>query len=167
MLGFCSSVEFSFFLPFNYYFFKLTVFEVSFSQPSRWNSFFLLVSALLSLVQWFVQSSYRVRFVLSFFFLLWWARLSDMVILSAGDWVCIFCFIHYLDEVSWAGCYCCLGDAGFCLQVVSLVWVLSIWYSLGLVLWSSRVLESVLPPQRFRAWSLVRKEDSTSGLLWH
>ena len=42
------------------------MFEVSFSQASRLNSFFLLVSALLKLVQWFVKASYRVIFVLSF-----------------------------------------------------------------------------------------------------
>ena len=36
------------------YIFNLTVFEVSFSQTSRLNSFFLLVSAFLSLVQRFV-----------------------------------------------------------------------------------------------------------------
>ena len=44
-----------------------TVFEVSFSQGSRLNSFFLLVSALLTLFQWFLWASYTVIFVLSFF----------------------------------------------------------------------------------------------------
>ena len=71
-LDFCVSSLFlhlcSISLPFHYFFFKLIVFEVSFSQASRLNSFFLLVSALLRLVQWFVQASYRVRFVLSFCF---------------------------------------------------------------------------------------------------
>ena len=33
-----------------------------------------------------------------------------------------------------------------------------------LVLWQSRVLESVLPLQMLRASSLVKNEDSTSGL---
>jgi len=33
---------------------KFTVFDVSFSQVSRLNYFFVLVSALLWLVQWFV-----------------------------------------------------------------------------------------------------------------
>ena len=56
-------------------FFKIIVFEVSFSQASRkvelfsWrrlNSFFVLVSDLLRLVQWFVWASDRVKFVLSF-----------------------------------------------------------------------------------------------------
>ena len=42
------------------------MFEVSFSLASRLNSFFLLVSALLRLVQWFVKAFYRVRLVLSF-----------------------------------------------------------------------------------------------------
>ena len=45
---------------------------------------------------------------------------------------------------------------GWCrswIQVVSFVWVLTIWYSLGLVLCWSSVLESALLPQRLRAWS--------------
>ena len=44
------------------------MFEVSYSQASRLNSFFLLVSALISLVQSFVLALYRLRFVLSFLF---------------------------------------------------------------------------------------------------
>ena len=37
-------------------------------------------------------ASYRVRSVLSFFclFFLWWARLNELLILSADDWVCVF-----------------------------------------------------------------------------
>ena len=58
-------------------------------------------------------------------FFLWWARLSDGIILSADDWVCIFVLFF-----RWG-----LGDAWSCIQVVSFVWVLTIWYSLGLVLW--------------------------------
>ena len=46
-----------------------------------------------------------------------------------------FCFVCCLDEASWTGCYWWLGDAGSCIQVVSSVWVLTIWYSLGLVLY--------------------------------
>ena len=46
------------------------------------------------------------------------------------------------------GCYWWLDDAGSCITVVFFVWVLTIWYTLGLVLWYSRVLESVLPLQR-------------------
>ena len=42
------------------------MFEVSFFQASRLNYFFLLVSVLLKLVQWFVSASCRLRFVLSF-----------------------------------------------------------------------------------------------------
>ena len=42
-----------------------------------------------------------------------------------------FCFVCCLDEASCTGCYCCLGDAGSYIQVVSFVWVLTIWYSLG------------------------------------
>ena len=54
--------------------------------------FFLLVSALLSLVQWFVWVSCRVKFVLSFcsfaFPLMGKAEWGG--ILYADDWVCIF-----------------------------------------------------------------------------
>ena len=68
------------------------MFEVSFSQASRLNSFFLLVSALLRLVQWFVEVLYKVKFVLSFCLFVFplVARLSEVVTLSAADWVCIF-----------------------------------------------------------------------------
>ena len=59
-----------------------------------------------------------------------------------------------------------VGNAGSCIQVVFFVWVLTIWYSLRLVLWLSRVLESVLLLQKLWAWFLVRNKDSTSGLLW-
>ena len=66
-----------------------------------------------------------------------------------------FCFVCCLQEASCTECYWWLGNAGSCIQMASFVWVLTIWYSLGLVLWQSRVLESVLPLQRLRAWSWV------------
>ena len=78
-----------------------------------------------------------------------------------------FCFVCCLDEASCTVCYWWVSDARSCVQVVSFVWVLSIWYSLGLVLWYPRVLESVLPLLSLRAWSLFRNEDSTHGVLWH
>ena len=105
------------------------------SLQGKLNSFFLLVSALLSLVQWFVWTLYRVRFVLSF---------------------CLFaCFPS--DGQGWVRWYSCLLMIGFaflfCLLfrwgilhrmilVVGWCWVLyssgflcvnSIWSSLGLV----------------------------------
>ena len=98
----CAVLLCLFFLSFLFFsfFFWVIVFEVSFSLASKrvelfsWRRltyFFLLVSALLRLVQWFVWALYRVRFVLSFcLFFLWWARLNYVVILSANDWVCIF-----------------------------------------------------------------------------
>ena len=46
-----------------------------------------------------------------------------------------FCFLCCLDEASCTGCYWRLGDAGSCIQVVSLLWVLTIWYPLGLDPW--------------------------------
>ena len=41
-----------------------------------------------------------------------------------------FCYVCSLDEVSCTGCYWWLGDSRSCIQVVSLVRVLTIWYSL-------------------------------------
>ena len=64
-----------------------------------------------------------------------------------------FCFICCLDDESLRGCYWWLGDAGSCIQVGSFVCILTIWYSVGLILWYSRVMESVLPLQRLRVWS--------------
>ena len=154
------------------------MFEVSFSKASRkveffpWrklNSFFLFVSALIRLVQWFVWALYRIRFVLSFY-------LFVFPLMGKAEWggnpVCWWldlysCFVCCLDEESRTRCYWWLSDAGSRIQVVSFVWVLTIWYSLGLVLFSLGSWKSVLPLQRLRAWSLVRNEDSTSGLLWH
>ena len=109
-----------------------------------------------------------MRFLLSFFV----SFSSDRKAKWGGSPVCwwldlYFYFISCLVGAHCTGCYWWLGDARSCIQAVSFVWVLTIWYSLRLVLWWSRVLESVLPRQRLRAWSLVRNEDSTSGLLWH
>ena len=64
-----------------------------------------------------------------------------------------FCFVCCLDKASCTVCYWWLGDAESCIQVVSFVWVLTIWHSLGLVFWLSRVLDSVqglleLTPQK-------------------
>ena len=129
------------------------MFEISFSQPSRLNSFSLLLAALLRLVQWFVWASYRVRLVLS----------VSLFSPDGHSWVrgrpvCwwlgwYLCFICCSDEACCTGCYWWCSDAGSCIPVVSFVWVLTVWYSLGWVLWWSRVLESLLPLQRFRAWS--------------
>jgi len=105
--------------------------KVEFFPWRRLNSFFLLVSALLRLVQWFVWASFRVRFVLSF-------CLFVSPLMGKAEWggnpVCwwlglYFCFVCCLDEVSCTGCYWWLGGAGSCIQVVSFVWALTVWYS--------------------------------------
>ena len=109
------------------------MFEVSFSQASRLNSFFLFVSALLRLVQWFVWASYRVRFVLSF---------------------CLFvCFSS--DGQGWVRWYYSLLMIGFvfllCLlfrwdvlhRVVLVIGWCQIWYSSGFLHVSSHYL--ILP----------------------
>ena len=67
-------------------------------------------------------------------FFLWWAGLSEMVVLSDGLGLC-FCFVCCLDELSCTGCYWWLGDVGSCITVVSCMWVFTIWYLLELVLW--------------------------------
>ena len=155
------------------------MFEVSFSQASRkveffpWrrlNSFFLLVSSLLRLIQWFVWASYRVRFVLSF------CLMFVFPLMGKAEWggalVCwwlvfYFCFVCCLNEASCTGCYCWLGGALSCIQVVSFVWVFTTWYSLGLILWQPRALESVLPLPKLSVWSRVRNKDFTICLLWN
>ena len=87
-----------------------------------------------------------------------------------------FFFVCCLDETSWTGCYWWLGDAGSCIQVVLFKWILTIWYSLGLVLWYSRVLESMLSLQRllisgqdwrFHKWFvMVLSEIKTNIQKW-
>ena len=93
----------------------------------RLNSFFLLLSALLRLVQWFVWASYGVRVVLSFCFFLF-------PLMSLAEWgsnpVCwwlglYFCLVCCLDEASSTGCYWWLGDTGSCIQAASFVWVIN------------------------------------------
>ena len=127
-------------LPFHYYFFKLLCLRSPFFRLQGKLNFFLEEGWILFSF-WFLPSkcwssglwvSCRVRFVLSFFsdaqgwvrwyFGCWWLGLH-------------FCFVCCLDEVSCMGCYWWLADAGSYIQVVSFVWVLTIWYSLGLVLW--------------------------------
>ena len=102
-----------------------------------------------------------MRFVLSF-------CLFVFPLMGKAEWsgnpVCwwlglYFCFVCCLDEASCTGCYWWLGDVGSCIQVVSFVWVLTIWYSLGLVLWQSRVLESVLPTPK--AQGLISGQEWT------
>ena len=46
-----------------------------------------------------------------YLFFLRWTRLSEVVILSADDWVYIFLFVCCLDEASYTVCYGWLGDA--------------------------------------------------------
>ena len=153
------------------------MFEVSFSQASR--KVELFPWRRLNSSFWFPPSQgwssglcklcirWDLCWVFCLFFL-WWERLNEVVILSAGDWVCIFVLFVVQTRHPAQGA---TGDwvmLGLVFKwSVSFVWVLTIWYSLGLVLCWSRVLESMLPLQRLRAWSLVRNKDSTGGLLWH
>ena len=64
-----------------------------------------------------------------------------------------FCFVCCLDDTFCTVCHWWLGDTESCIQVVSFVWVLTIWHPLESVFLLSRVLDSVLPLQRLRAWS--------------
>ena len=73
--------------------------------------------------------------LLACLFFLWWARLSEVVILSADDWVCIFVLFVVWMRHPAQGATGEFVDARSCIQVASFVWVLTIWYSLGLALW--------------------------------
>ena len=85
-------------------------------------------------------------------FFLWWVRLREVVILPANDWVCIFACLLF----RWGVLHRVLLLVGWCrvLYPSGFVWVLTAWDSRGLVLWKSRVLESMLPLQRLRVCSL-------------
>ena len=76
------------------------MFEVSFSQSSRFNSFFLI-----GRFEWGDNP------------FCWWLGLY-------------FCFVFYSDEVSCPWCCWQLDDAGSCIQAVDFVGDLTIWYSL-------------------------------------
>ena len=76
---------------------------------------------------------------------------------------CLFVLFYFYFTLQYCVCllfrwgvlHRVLLVVGWCrsfIHVVSFVWVLTIWYTLGLVLCWSRVLESVLPLQRLRAW---------------
>ena len=76
--------------------------------------------SLSRLVQWFVWASHRVRFVLIeilfvCLFFLWLARPSEVVTLSADDWVCFVLFFRWgvlhrvLLVVGWCWVLCSSG----------------------------------------------------------
>ena len=154
------------------------MFEVSFSHASRkveffpWrklNYFILLVSALLRLVQLFVWASYRVRFELNFCLVSWFS--------SDGQGCVKWYSCLLMTELVFL---CLLFRWGVLPRVLLLVGWCQVLYSSGFLFVSSHCLilprvsslavqglESVLPLQRLRVWSLVRNEDSTSDLLWH
>ena len=110
--------------------FKVIMFEVSFTQASRkveffpWrrlNSFFLLVSALLRLVQWFVWALYRVRFVLSFCLFDWfssdgqgWVRWYSCLLMTG--FVFLFCLLF-----RWGVLHRVLLVVGWCRTLYSSV----------------------------------------------
>ena len=91
------------------------------------------------------------------FFPLWWAGPYEVAVLFAEDWVCVFILFFFGGgEASYTGCCWQLGDAR-CIQVEAFMGILTNKYSLGLGgLQRSRLL-SVLPLQRFWAWSLARE----------
>ena len=74
-------------------------------------------------------------FILCLFFL-WWARLSNVAVLSTDDWVFIFVlFVCFFVLGVPHGLQLMVGNTGSCVQVVSYVCLHSIWYPRGLVLW--------------------------------
>ena len=130
-----------------------------------WASFHVFVSH-----QWFVWASYRVKFVLSFCLfdcfssdgqgcVRWWSCM-----LMTG-FVFLFCLLF-----TWGIPHRVLLVVGWCRVLYSSDFLcVSSHYLIFPMVSSlkSRVLESVLPLQRLRVWSLVRNKDSTNGLLWH
>ena len=102
----------------------------------------------------FVQGEICADFLFGCLFFLWWARLSEVVILSADYLVCIFILFVVQMRCPTQGATDDWVMAGLVFKWFPL-WVLTIWYSLRLVLWWSGCLESVLPLQRLRAWYLV------------
>ena len=83
-----------------------------------------------------------------------------------------FCFVCCLDEASCTGCYWWLGDAGSCIQVVSFVWILTIWYFLGIRQWHPT--PALLPGESHGWKSLVGcspwgqwESDTTEQLHFH
>ena len=69
-------------------------------------------------------------------------------------WLSLFFFVCCFDEASCPGCYFWLGDARSCIQVVSFLWVCTVWYSLGVVLLQSR------------AWSQCSHSKGSGFDLW-
>ena len=61
----------------------------------------------------------------------------------------LFCFLFRWSVLHWW-----LGDAGSCIQVVSFVWILTIWYSLGLVL-----EKAMAPHSSTLAWKIPWMEE--------
>ena len=104
----------------------LSLKKIEFFPWRSLNSFFLLVSALLMLVQWFVWAFYRVRFVLSFCL---FVCLFVFPLMGKAEWcgnpVCWWLGLYFccLDKASYTGCYWWLGNARFCTEVVFFVWV--------------------------------------------
>ena len=135
----CSFFCVVFNLPFHFFFSTYCVWGLPF--PGFKVEFFLLFGFCpLKVGPVVCVSLYRVRFVLSFCLFI---GLLVFPPIGKAEWgnnhVCwwlglSFCFVCCLDDLSCTGWYWWLGDAGSCIQVVSFVWILTIWYSLGLVL---------------------------------
>ena len=87
-------------------------------------------------------------------------------LMGKAEWgdnlVCCWLGLYFCLLFRCTGYYWWLRDARFCIQVVSFVWVLTIWYSPGLVLCLSRVLESVLSLQMLRAWYLSKDQPRSN-----
>ena len=119
------------------------MFEVSFSQASRLNFFFLLVSALSGWSSGLCKLLIVWDFVYLFIFPL----------MGKAEWggnpVCwwfglFVCFVYCLEEASCTGCYWWLSEASSCITVVSVIWVLTIWYPLGFqfkIIWVLKTLD--------------------------
>ena len=122
-------------LPFNFFFFNLLCLRSPFPRLQGWiiSSFWFLPSEVWSsglsklptgeiCTECFLFFPLMVRAEWGGNPVCWWLALY-------------FCLVCCLNEASCTGCYWWLCDTGSCTQLVSFVWVLTIWHSLGLVLW--------------------------------
>ena len=134
----CSLICEVFLCLFIIYFFNLLCLRSPFPRPQSWilSSFCFLPSQGWSSGLCELHIGWDLCWVFVYLFV--------FPLMDKAEWngnpVCwwlglYFCFACCLDEVSCTWCYWWLADARYCIQVFSFVWVFTIWYSLGLVLW--------------------------------
>ena len=131
----CSFIGVVFLCIFIIIFFNLLSLKSLFPKIQNWIFFFLLVSALLSLVSGLCKLQIGWDLCWDFFGVVVCLFVFPLKGKAEGGgnpvswWFCLyFCFVCCLDKALCTGCYLWLPDAGTCIQVVSFVWVLTVWY---------------------------------------